>query len=331
VDLSSAYNYRLDWIVSFVAVAREGGFSAAARAQYRSQSRISSHIGELERVLGTKLFDRSVHPAALTPEGRSLLPHAEEILARLHVFAEVVAEARGVVHGEVRVGMHPSAAAFLFPPLARQLQRDTPTVSAVLREGDTLALEHMLTQGEIDLAVRPVLPQVRDDKLVHRRLWTEPLVAVVPHGHPLAAEAYVLLKGVAQFPLVTIGESANTHRQFETNVAFAEAGVQPTIAFQTNQPQTLAALVRGGLGVGVTNALAMVTADCTGVELIPIAACPIDRHVAVWWHSERPPSTATTLVRDVISSLPPPELESATKAVLNSSFSEVFPTLAIGR
>lgn len=331
MDFSTAYNYRLDWIVSFVAVAREGGFSAAARAQYRSQSRISSHIGEFERVLGTKLFDRSVHPAALTPEGRALLPHAEEILARLHVFAEVVAEARGVVHGEVRVGMYPSAAAFLYPPLARQLQRDTPTVSAVLREGDTLTLEQMLSSGEIDLAVRPVLPQVRDDKLIHRRLWSEPLVAVVPCGHQLAAETYVLLKSIADYPLITIGESADPRRQFETNVAFAEAGVQPTIAFQTNQPQTLAALVRGGLGIGVTNALAMVTAECSGIELIPIAASPIDRHVAVWWQSERPPSTATTLVRDVISSLPPPELESATKAVLNSSFSEAFPALVMRR
>ncbi len=331
MDFSSAYNYRLDWIVSFVAVAREGGFSAAARAQYRSQSRISSHIGEFERVLGTKLFDRSVHPAALTPEGRALLPHAEEILARLHVFAEVVAEARGVVHGEVRVGMYPSAAAYLYPSLARQLQRDTPTVSAVLCEGDTLALERMLAAGEIDIAIRPVLPQVRDNKLVHSRLWSEPLVAVVPSGHPMAAESYVLLKAVAEVPLITIGESADPRRQFETNVAFAEAGVQPTIAYQTNQPQTLAALVRGGLGIGVTNALAMVTADCTGVELIPIAASPIDRHVAMWWHSERPPSTATTLVRDVISSLPPPEFETATKAQLSTSFAEAFPALVMRR
>ena len=83
MDLTAAYGYRLDWIVSFVAVARHGGFSAAAKASFRAQSRISMHIAELEKAIGVQLFDRMVHPTVLTPEGRALLPHAEEILSHL--------------------------------------------------------------------------------------------------------------------------------------------------------------------------------------------------------------------------------------------------------
>jgi DNA-binding transcriptional LysR family regulator len=313
VDLSSAYTYRLDWIASFVAVAREGGFSAAAKTLYRSQPRVSSHIGELENVLGTKLFDRSVQPVALTPEGRALLPHAEEILSRLDVFSEVADGASGVVRGEVRVGMYPSAAAFLYPPLVRRLARTAPTVRTTLLEGPTLSLESALSAGDIDLALRPVLPLVRDDRLLSRRLWSEPLVAVVPAGHPLAeggaARKPVPLRQVAAYPLVTIGEpSEATPRQFETNLAFAEAGIRPTIAFQTNQPQTLAALVRGGLGIGVTTALAMTTANGTGIELVPIAESHIQRHVAVWWRADRAESAVVALVRDVITGLPAPRL-----------------------
>lgn len=309
MDLSSAHSYRLDWIASFVAVAQHGGFSAAAKALYRSQPRVSSHIGELEHVLGTRLFDRSVQPVALTPEGRALLPHAEEILARLDVFAEVAEGATGVVRGEVRIGMYPSAAAFRYPSLVRQLKRNVPTVLTTLFEGPTLSLESLLSAGDIDLALRPVLPLVRDDRLQHRRLWSEPLVVVVPTGHPLAADGPAPLKRVASYPLITIGEpSEDTPRQFETNLAFAEAGVRPEIAFQTNQPQTLAALVRGGLGVGVTNALAMITANCAGVELVPLAASHIQRHVAVWWRADRADSAAVTLVRDLLATLPPPRL-----------------------
>jgi DNA-binding transcriptional LysR family regulator len=85
VDLTAAYGYRLDWIVSFVAVARHGGFSAAAKASFRAQSRISMHIAELEKAIGVQLFDRMVHPTVLTPEGRALLPHAEEVLNHLVV------------------------------------------------------------------------------------------------------------------------------------------------------------------------------------------------------------------------------------------------------
>ena len=309
MDLSTAYNYRLDWIASFVAVARQGGFSAAAKALYRSQPRISSHIGELENVLGTKLFDRSVQPVALTPEGRALLPHAEEILSRLEVFSEVAGAADGVVRGEARIGMYPSAAAFLYPLLVRRLRRTAPAVRTTLVEGPTLSLENLLAAGDIDLALRPVLPLVRDERLLNRRLWSEPLVVVVPTGHPLAGRGPVHLRQVASYPLVTIGEAAeDSPRQFETNLAFAEAGIRPAIAFQTNQPQTLASLVRGGLGVGVTNALAMMTANCTGVELLPLAESNIQRHVALWWRADRGESPVVALLREVIAALPAPRL-----------------------
>lgn len=310
MDFAHIGGYRLDWIVSFVAVAREGGFSAAAKAQHRSQPRVSSLIGDFERALGAQLFDRSMHPPALTPEGRALLPHAEEILSHLDVFADVAASSSGVIRGEVRVGMYPSAAAFLYPPLVRRLQRDVSTVTTVLHEGDTLAVEDMLADGDIDLAVRPMLPLVRQDRLDHRELWSEPLVAVVPAAHPLAGMASVRLGQVAAYPLVTIGEAASGVRQFETNLAFADAGLQPDIAHQTNQPQTLAAMVRSGLGVGVTNWLAMLTAECSGLELVPVAGTHVERRVAVWWHTGRPASAAVSLVRDTIAQLPPPRMPS---------------------
>ncbi|NED96957.1 LysR family transcriptional regulator [Phytoactinopolyspora alkaliphila] len=315
MDVSSAYTYRLDWIVSFVAVAHEGGFSAAAKAQHRSQPRVSAHVGELERVLGVRLFDRAVHPPSLTPEGRALLPHAEEVISRLAVFSDVAAGTGNAVRGEVRVGMYPSAAASLYPDLVRSLHQDMPSVTTVLRERDTLTLEQLLVNGDIDLAVRPILPLARDDRLSYRLLWREPLVAVVPEGHPWAGRPELPLAQLATCALVTIGEPDGGTRQFETNLAFAEAGLQPTIAFQTNQPQTLAALVRSGLGIGVTNALAMTVANCEGVELVPLGGTNVERRVAVWWHTGRTGSAATMLARDVIAGLPPPVVLAAAAAL----------------
>jgi len=74
MDFRRIYNYRIDWIISFVAVAHHGGFSAAAKALYRSQPRVSSHVADLEQELGTLLLDRSVHPARLTPRGGRCCP-----------------------------------------------------------------------------------------------------------------------------------------------------------------------------------------------------------------------------------------------------------------
>jgi DNA-binding transcriptional LysR family regulator len=139
-------------------------------------------------------------------------------------------------------------------------------------------------------------------------LWHEPLVAVLHPGSELAAAPALTLRQLAALPLVTIGENATgSRRQFETNYAFAQAGMHPTIAFQTNQPQTLVSLVRHGLGVGVTNALAMTTANLDGVVVLPLLDVPVQRQVALWWRQDQPTSAAVDAVRNLLVAMPPPQ------------------------
>ncbi|MFI7065603.1 LysR family transcriptional regulator [Kribbella sp. NPDC050124] len=270
MDLTAAYGFRMDWLVSFVAVAHHGGFSAAAKAVFRGQSRISEHVADLEKTLGVQLFDRTAHPARLTPEGRALLPQAEEILHRLSTLASA--------GGEVRFGAYPSAAAWLFPQVVRRLPAN---ITLHLVEGPSIDLESALVRGDIDLAVRPVHPLVADESLDHEVLWREPLVAVFSESHQLAQAESVTLEQLAGLPLISIGESSGP-RQFESHLAFAKAGLNPESAFRTNQPQTLLSLVRHGLGVGVTNELAVTTANLTGVRLVPITDADVERQVALF-------------------------------------------------
>jgi DNA-binding transcriptional LysR family regulator len=295
MDLTAAYGFRMDWIVSFVAVARHGGFSAAAKATFRSQSRISEHVAELEKALGVQLFDRTTHPARLTPEGRALVPHAEEILSRLNDLASA--------GGEVRFGTYPSAAAWLFPQVVRRLPAE---IRLHLVEGPTIDLEGALGRGEVDLAIRPVHPLVASESLHHEILWTEPLVAVFQDGHPLAAAPKVSLGELAELPLISIGETSGA-RQFESHLAFASAGLSPESVFRTNQPQTLLSLVRHGLGTGVTNALAVTTANLTGVRLVPISDSGVERQVALFIHRDRLGTPALDQVIAAVRAVPAPD------------------------
>ncbi|WP_369201791.1 LysR family transcriptional regulator [Streptomyces sp. PU-14G] len=305
MDIHNAYHYRIDWVVSFVAVARHGGFSAAAKALYRSQPRVSSHVAELERLLGARLLDRSVQPAVLTPEGRALLPHAEEILRHLNILADLTG---GTVRGEVRLGAYPSATSHLYPLAVRALRDAHPHVRLVLREGPSVELGGALADGEVDLIIRPLHPLVSADHVTHRILWREPLVAVVREGHPLARARSAQLAQIASLPVISIGDSDQGYgHQYEANLAFAGVGLNPTIAARTNQPQTLISMVRHGLGTGVTNSLAMTTANTEGVSLVPIADARCERVVALWWRTNGVSSPAVEAVRQVIARLPVPQ------------------------
>ncbi|XVV15569.1 LysR family transcriptional regulator [Actinoplanes sp. CA-131856] len=66
---------------TFVAVAEEGSFSAAATRLRTAQSAVSRTIRDLERSLGKQLFDRSTHHVALTQAGHATLDSARAALA----------------------------------------------------------------------------------------------------------------------------------------------------------------------------------------------------------------------------------------------------------
>ncbi len=303
------YRFRLDWIASFVAVAQYGGFSAAAAALYRSQPRVSIHVAELERALGVRLFNRSVHPAVLTPEGRAAMPHAQAMLNHLQELAAGAPAAGGTLRGEIRLAIYPSASVSLVPELLVRLGEAHPHVRVVLRENATTVLGQMLLSGEADLAVRPVNPEIGSDRVAYTVLWREPLVAVVAADHPMASEPFVQLAELADMHLVTIGEDEDpVSTQFETTLSFDQAGLNPHIVHRTNQPQTLVALVRRGLGVGVTNSLAMTTSNLDGVRLVPIADPHCHRDVALWWRTDQQCSPVTTAVKELVAELPAPPL-----------------------
>ncbi|MCI2418322.1 LysR family transcriptional regulator [Saccharopolyspora sp. K220] len=303
---NEVYRYRLDWFVSFVSVVEHGGFSAAAHALYRSQSRISTHVAELEKALGVRLFDRSQHPVALTADGRALLSHARGILRHLQAATEEAGRAAQRVRGRVRLGAYPSAAAHLFPFLFESGAQRFPGIELAPWEGATLELEAALISGDVDLAIRPVLPVTASETLTFQPLWREPLVAVVPaDDRPVSA---LRLAELAAKPLITIGENterANDH--FEANLVFEQAGLVPNVIFRSNQPQTLVALVRKGIAVGVTNALAMIMANTAGVRLVPISDVTHGREVALWWRKDRTPTKAQEAIQALVTEAPPPD------------------------
>lgn len=295
---------KLDWLYSFVAVEEYGGFSAAAAVLHRSQPRLSVQVAELERVLGAKLFDRSVHPVVLTPEGRTVLPEAKVVLRSLTAIGVGMASSSDIT-GEVRLGVYPSAGAVVFPPLVAALASAHPRLRVVLWEGSTLLLEEALLNGEIDLAIRATVPMPEGGHLTHEYLWREPLVAIVPAGDELTRRTHVPLEDIARRPLVTIGDAfgrAGSH--FEAHAALEEAGVDANIVYQTSEPQTLVSIVRHGLGVGLTNALAVVVSNTDGVEVVPVnSSC--ERRVALWWRHNPSASAARDAVRAGVGHLGP--------------------------
>ncbi|MEP0155395.1 LysR family transcriptional regulator [Pseudophaeobacter sp.] len=80
----------LEWIRAFEAAARLGSFTAAASEVGLTQAAVSQRIGQLEKHLGIRLFNRKARTIALTVEGEAWLPHVRHALDGLRDSTEAI-------------------------------------------------------------------------------------------------------------------------------------------------------------------------------------------------------------------------------------------------
>lgn len=238
---------------SFLTVYRTGSFTAAAREMHRAQSRVSDQIRQLERNLGVQLFIRGRSHVSLTSAGRELLPYAQEVMRQIQQGASLVADRDGVVRGQVTIRSYPAVSAFVIAPLMQRFRMTYPHVDVQLSElSGHLATEDLI-QGEVDLAVEADSAPSRPRFSV-TPFFDEPVVCLVPAGHPLAGEVAVSPRALRGQTVIMTGEPRRgicPCRQY-----LERAHVQTWREYIVGHPTTVPALVASGVGVGVMPALA---------------------------------------------------------------------------
>ncbi len=158
---------QFDWtlIQSFLAVAEEGSFSAAARVSQNSQPTIGRHIQQLQDQLGAVLFQRGDKGYVLTNTGLELVDHAlsmQVAAAQISLVAEGRAED---VSGTVRITASEVMATFVLPDVLAKLLKAEPSLQIELV--GTNSTENLLLR-EADIAIRMVRPD--QQSLISRKL-----------------------------------------------------------------------------------------------------------------------------------------------------------------
>lgn len=283
-DMRDALSIKITWLRSFLAVAECGGFGAATMRLHLSQSRVSAHISALETALGFTLFDRRARPTTLTRAGEVFRGHAEAALSELQEGVEIARAASGSDTGRLVVGSYPSVSSMYLPGVLAALKESRPGIAVELVEGTASTLESALTNGSVDVAFRPLQPPMRDDSLSATVLWREAVVAVMRDDDPLAELQELPLTRLVEHPL--IGNPSGSEEDgggFDLRRAFGDGASECQIAYLTDQPATLVALVRAAFGIGVISQLALSTTSIEGLVVRRIESETAFRDVAVFW------------------------------------------------
>lgn len=247
--------FSLIQLESFVAVAEELHFGAAAERLNMTQPPLSRQIQLLERELQAKLFIRNSRNVELTAAGRVLLPNARRLLDLSHKTSLEVSRVATGESGTVVVGYTAVAGQSILPQLLSEASRNLPHVSLVLREAVSVEQLDALSRGTIDIGL--LRPVVNRSGVQTHLVKKDRLVVALPVGHHLATGKGVLIKEIVGLPLMMY--STNEARYFYDLVLrlFDSVSAKPTIAQVASQIPALLALVAADLGVSLVPASAM--------------------------------------------------------------------------
>lgn len=241
----------------FLAVAEEGNFTRAAARLGIGQPPLSQQIRDLEEEIGARLFHRVPHGAELTEAGRAFLANVRSMpeLVRAAVTSAQRA-ARGET-GSLRVGY--TATSMLTPVVPgsiRAFRRAFPDVELVLVEGNSTDLAQAVRDGGLDLAfLRP--GALDPGELAIHALPDEPMVAVLPIGHTVAAngeEEAVRLADLRNDAFVLTPRDIGPSLHDEILSACREAGFEPILGQPAPQILSVLSLVAAEQGVSVVPA-----------------------------------------------------------------------------
>lgn len=179
-------NITLKQLKYFDALARELHFGRAADACSVTQPALSMQIHELEESLGLMLVERTRAGVQLTTKGREISQRATRVLGDVRDLVSFAHHASSVLSGTLRLGVIPSVAPYMLPPLLPELRDAYPELELHVRETQTAVLTEELIEGKLDVILL-ALP-IKHPDLVEMELFKDRFVLAMPQDKKLSGK-----------------------------------------------------------------------------------------------------------------------------------------------
>ncbi|WP_136636033.1 LysR family transcriptional regulator [Pseudooceanicola onchidii] len=233
-----------------IAIAQSGSLSEAAQKLNLAQPSLSQHLSNMEDELGLKLVVRSPRGSSLTPEGRVLLGHAQDISAMMTRCMSEMKELSAEVSGTVRFGMPPSSSMVMSVPLAETVRVDLPRVRLRASEAMSGFIKTWVEDETVEIGLLYNL-QGAEHFLSTHVMDEELYFFSAPDAWPLKTDpgTPVPLRDLERIELVLPGESHGLRRIIER--AAQSNGIALNVVTELDAMTQIKELVARGSGFSI--------------------------------------------------------------------------------
>ncbi len=256
----------------FVKTVEEASLTRAAEAMHLTQSGVSHIIASIEEEVQLPLLKRTRTGARLTPEGEKLIGFIREIVRQEKLLKKEAERMHELAAGTIRIGTFTSVATHWLPAMMMEFQKEYPQIDFQLFNGDYHDVDRWVSDGSVDIAFI-TLPTTLKCRVVP--LYEDPLAAIFPKGHPLAAQSVCRVEDVAKEAFISLLEASN----HDARRALDAVNMKANVRFRTKDDYAVIAMVRQGLGVSIMPSL-LLRGNGENIEIRPIDP-PVSRTIAL--------------------------------------------------
>jgi LysR family hydrogen peroxide-inducible transcriptional activator len=292
-------------------------FAHAATHCFVSQPTLSMQIQKVEKELGVKIFDRSKQPVITTELGAELIEQARKIISERNVMDELVRQKKGVIAGELKIGIIPTLAPYLLPLFVQRFTKKYPLVRLVVSELTTDLVVSQLRSGKIDMGI--LVTPLQETGIKEHVLFYEELMVYVSKKNAAYQKTYMLPQDIDPDKLWLLEEGHCFRSQIVNLCELRKASRDATrFDYEAGSIETLRRMVDMNDGITILPELA--TQDMTARQLAQIRyfkrPSPM-REVSIVVHRDFVKKRLVEIVKEEIQdSIPPKTRQNKNKYVV---------------
>lgn len=240
----------------FDALAREQHFGRAADFCAVTQPALSMQIQDLEASLGIALVERTRSGIKLTPKGEEIAHRAQRLLNDVRNLIDYAQHAGGILSGTLRLGVIPSVAPYLLPPLLPLLKDKHPDLELHVRETQTQILTDELVEGKLDVLLL-ALP-IKNPDVETLAVFEDRFLLALPKTRKLSGRVRATKEMVEHDRLLLLEEGHCLRDQALTYCSLQQ--VDDVNTFGASSLSTIVEMVSAGFGITLLPEI------CVGIE-----------------------------------------------------------------
>ena len=280
-------------------------FALAAEHCFVTQPTLSMQIQKLEDELGVKIFDRTKQPVIPTEIGTLILAQTRITLREAQTVKQIINDQKDALSGELRIGIIPTLAPYVLPPLYKSMKEKYPELNLIIKESITEDVIDELKNNRLDCGL--VVTPLNDPSIKEDVLFYEELFVYVSKKNALSDKKYVLANEIDPTKLWLL-EEGHCFRSQVLNLCELKKSSDFHFQYETGNIDTLKRMVEKSDGLTILPELAVMEFTKTEMNQVKRLKQPSPaREVSMVTHRDHiKRKLIKTLKEEVISIVPQP-------------------------